>query len=258
MASGRQRSECSSHPRSANVSRLKATDSSEHSATAQICVSSFRSARDGLDRPDHRATAGRQQYRTTHRETELTSQLTYRVLSRLAKIHVNEAKRCVQTIEFTRASRSLDAYRESHSKVHATYLVGGSVKASPAPANGHANGNHDEQMDVDTSPSDAAQPAQAEEEQVERKAFKLARSEDLDGTSSNTQADLAACKATFESISSLHIYSLEAASPTVSSSLTLSDGARISLSLPLPTRCSPRTRPASRPGPSPRTVRFSA
>ncbi|KAJ5121524.1 uncharacterized protein N7515_009485 [Penicillium bovifimosum] len=117
--------------------------------------------------------------------------VTYRSLSRALKVHANRAKHLL--FEFHRSENA-----KKPQTVHATYVISGFQKApEPAPTNGHAD---DEDETMQSSPYlPSSMPNQDTDSASIRTAFiVLVREEDLEDA-----------KATFQSISTIHVYSLE-------------------------------------------------
>ncbi|KAJ5782505.1 DNA polymerase subunit Cdc27 [Penicillium paradoxum] len=117
--------------------------------------------------------------------------VTYRSLSRALKVNANRAKHIL--FEFHRNENA-----KKPQTVHATYVISGLQKASePAPANGHAN---DEDEVMQSSPYlPSSIPNQDEvSDSIRITSIVLAREEDLEDA-----------KSTFQSISTIHVYSLE-------------------------------------------------
>ncbi|EEA29052.1 hypothetical protein TMatcc_002583 [Talaromyces marneffei ATCC 18224] len=117
--------------------------------------------------------------------------VTYRLLSRALKVHSNLAKQMLFDFHKTENGKK-------PSSVSATYLISGIQAAQKLPAaNGESNDREDTAMR--SSPYMSSMPQSNEKEPSMRTtSFVLAREEDLDDA-----------KATFESISMIHIYSLQ-------------------------------------------------
>ncbi|KAJ6096131.1 hypothetical protein N7486_006877 [Penicillium sp. IBT 16267x] len=116
--------------------------------------------------------------------------VTYRSLSRALKIHANRAKQVLY--EFHRNENA----KEPQS-VHATYVISGVQNPEPTTTNGHAN---DEDEVMQSSPyMPSSMPNQETVSDASRiTSIILAREEDLDDA-----------KATFRSISTIHVYSVQ-------------------------------------------------
>ncbi|OGE55600.1 hypothetical protein PENARI_c004G11535 [Penicillium arizonense] len=117
--------------------------------------------------------------------------VTYRSLSRALKVPANRAKQVL--FEFHRNENA-----KKPQTVHATYVISGIQKApEPAPTNGHAN---DEDEIMQSSPDlPSSMPNQDASSYSTRIAsIILAREEDLEDA-----------KSTFQSISTIHVYSIE-------------------------------------------------
>ncbi|CAG8254077.1 unnamed protein product [Penicillium nalgiovense] len=119
------------------------------------------------------------------------NQVTYRLLSRALKVHANRAKQIL--FEFHRNENA-----KKPQTVHATYVISGIQKApEPAPTNGHAD---DEDEMIQSSPYlPSSMPNQdATSDSFRTASIVLAREEDLQDA-----------KSTFQSISTIHVYSLQ-------------------------------------------------
>ncbi|MCJ1249775.1 hypothetical protein MMC30_007001 [Trapelia coarctata] len=120
--------------------------------------------------------------------------VTYRSLSRQLKVNINVAKRILYDFHQKQTSKKAGS-------VHATYLVSGMQAVNPA-----SNGVHetDEDTPMQSSPfMSSSMPHQDVDEHVAvMRVMTLAREEHLEGKE-------AAAKAKYETISSIHIYSLE-------------------------------------------------
>ncbi|KAJ5770284.1 uncharacterized protein N7511_002335 [Penicillium nucicola] len=117
--------------------------------------------------------------------------VTYRSLSRALKVHANRAKQILY-----------DFHRSENAKkpqtVHATYVISGIQKApEPASRNGHAN-DEDEMMQSSPYLPSSMPNQDASSDTAHIASIILAREEDLEDA-----------KSTFQSISMIHIYSLE-------------------------------------------------
>ncbi|KAI1838990.1 hypothetical protein DTO027I6_3326 [Penicillium roqueforti] len=117
--------------------------------------------------------------------------VTYRLLSRALKVHADRAKHIM--FEFHRNENA-----KKPKTVHATYVISGIQKApEPTPTNGHAD---DEDEMMQSSPySTGSLPDEDASDSIRTTSIILAREEDLEDA-----------KATFQSISTIHVYSLEA------------------------------------------------
>ncbi|KAJ6119746.1 Six-hairpin glycosidase [Penicillium sp. IBT 18751x] len=130
--------------------------------------------------------------------------VTYRSLSRVLKIHANRAKQIL--FEFHNKENA-----KKPQSVHATYVISGIQKAPEPPAtNGHAKNDEDEIMQ--SSPYlPSSQPNQDDaSESLRIASIILAREEDLEDA-----------KATFQSISTIHVYSVQ---PTALQDLNMLTG----------------------------------
>ncbi|KAL1969753.1 hypothetical protein VTN77DRAFT_8306 [Rasamsonia byssochlamydoides] len=117
--------------------------------------------------------------------------VTYRLLSRALKVHSNLAKQMLY--EFHRTENA-----KKPQSVNATYIITGVRRPPEKPTtNGVKKDGDDEVMQSSPFMSSMPQPDDAEQS-IRTTSFLLAREEDL-----------ADAKATFESISSIHIYSLQ-------------------------------------------------
>ncbi|KAJ9303640.1 hypothetical protein DTO217A2_6856 [Paecilomyces variotii] len=120
--------------------------------------------------------------------------VTYRLLSRALRVHSNLAKQMLY--DFHRSENAKKAQ-----SVNATYVITGVQKPPEKPAtNGHAKDGEDEVMQSSPFMSSMPQPEVAEEE-IRTTSMILVREEDLEDA-----------KSTFQSIHSIHIYSLQ---PTI-------------------------------------------
>ncbi|CAG8128988.1 unnamed protein product [Penicillium olsonii] len=117
--------------------------------------------------------------------------VTYRSLSRALKVHANRAKQIL--FEFHRNENA-----KKPATVHATYVISGIQKTpEPAPANG--NGSDEDKMMGSSPYLPSSMPDQDEaSDAVVTTSIVLVREEDLEDA-----------KATFQSISAIHVYSLE-------------------------------------------------
>ncbi|KAL6710288.1 hypothetical protein ACN47E_009234 [Coniothyrium glycines] len=117
--------------------------------------------------------------------------VTYRLLSRAVKANANTAKRMLFDFH-----QKQNARKPNH--VHATYLVTGTKRGSDQ-ING-LNGRGGDDVTMRSSPfmSSMPEPEEPVEDPVKTTAMILVREEELEKT-----------RAQFESISSIHIYSLE-------------------------------------------------
>ena len=140
-----------------------------------------------------------------HLTTEILSDqhiVSYRILARAVKVHVNAAK-CMLYEFYAEQSR------RKPGSVYATYLLAGVKKDEKPQTNGMTNGishDEDEEMPPASSPppftSSMLDPSQQngddhQEQHVLRKTITLVREENLEEV-----------KAAYETISSIHIYSL--------------------------------------------------
>ncbi|OOQ88412.1 hypothetical protein PEBR_12027 [Penicillium brasilianum] len=117
--------------------------------------------------------------------------VTYRSLSRALKVHANRAKQIL--FEFHRVENA-----KKPQSVHATYLISGIQQPPEPPAtNGHAN-DEDEVMQSSPYLPSSIPNQDAVPEQVRIASIILAREEDLEDA-----------KATFQSISTIHVYSVQ-------------------------------------------------
>ncbi|KXG52688.1 Six-hairpin glycosidase [Penicillium griseofulvum] len=117
--------------------------------------------------------------------------VTYRLLSRALKVNANRAKHLL--FEFHRNENA-----KKPQTVHATYVISGIQKApEPAPTNSHAD---DEDDIMDSSPylSSSMPNQDLASDSIRTTSIVLAREEDLEDA-----------KSTFQSISTIHVYSLE-------------------------------------------------
>ncbi|KAJ4301437.1 hypothetical protein N0V90_003529 [Kalmusia sp. IMI 367209] len=117
--------------------------------------------------------------------------ITYRLLSRALKVHVNIAKQMLYEFHTKQTAKKPKS-------VHATYLLTGKKRPSE-----HTNGTNGRDRDdtvMRSSPfgSSMPQPEEPATESVPKTSIVLVREEELDKT-----------KAEFEEITSVHIYSLE-------------------------------------------------
>ncbi|KAJ9296529.1 hypothetical protein DTO271G3_5227 [Paecilomyces variotii] len=120
--------------------------------------------------------------------------VTYRLLSRALRVHSNLAKQMLY--DFHRSENA-----KKTQSVNATYVITGVQKPPEKPAtNGHAKDGDDEVMQSSPFMSSMPQPEVAEEE-IRTTSMILVREEDLEDA-----------KSTFQSIHSIHIYSLQ---PTI-------------------------------------------
>ncbi|KAJ5200571.1 Six-hairpin glycosidase [Penicillium cf. griseofulvum] len=116
--------------------------------------------------------------------------VTYRLLSRALKVNANRAKHIL--FEFHRNENA-----KKSQTVHATYVISGIQKApEPAPTNSHA----DDEDDIMDSPylSSSMPNQDSASDSIRTTSIVLAREEDLEDA-----------KSTFQSISTIHVYSLE-------------------------------------------------
>ncbi|KAJ5537035.1 hypothetical protein N7513_010221 [Penicillium frequentans] len=116
--------------------------------------------------------------------------VTYRSLSRALKVHANRAKQVLY--EFHRNENA-----KKPKSVHATYVISGVQNPEPTTTNGHAN---DEDEVMQSSPyMPSSMPNQEPVSLASRiTSIILAREEDLDDAN-----------ATFQSISTIHVYSVQ-------------------------------------------------
>ena len=170
---------------------------------------------------------------TKYLATEVLSEqrtLSYRNLARAQKVHVNSAKCMLYDFYESQTKRKPGS-------LYATYLVAGIKKQElPAP-NGTKNGHHDDHEDepMPSSPppftSSMMDPSQQETQATQqfiRRSITLVREDALQGrtiAATNTpELTFTDVKSQYETITSLHIYSL---SPTkVSDLATLTDTGR--------------------------------
>ncbi|OQE15130.1 hypothetical protein PENFLA_c033G08432 [Penicillium flavigenum] len=117
--------------------------------------------------------------------------VTYRLLSRVLKVHANRAKQIL--FEFHRNENA-----KKPQTVHATYVISGIQKApEPAPTNGHAD-DEDEMMQSSPYLPSSMPNQDATSDSIRTASIVLAREEDLEDA-----------KSTFQSISTIHVYSLQ-------------------------------------------------
>ncbi|CAI7575198.1 unnamed protein product [Penicillium crustosum] len=117
--------------------------------------------------------------------------VTYRLLSRALKVHANRAKQIL--FEFHRNENA-----KKPQTVHATYVISGIQKVpESAPTNGHA-GDEDEMMQSSPYLPSSMPNQDAASDSIRTTSIVLAREEDLEDA-----------KATFQSISTIHVYSLQ-------------------------------------------------
>ncbi|KAJ6148344.1 hypothetical protein N7497_010326 [Penicillium chrysogenum] len=117
--------------------------------------------------------------------------VTYRLLSRALKVHANRAKQIL--FEFHRNENA-----KKPQTVHATYVISGIQKApEPAPTNGHAD-DEDEMMQSSPYLPSSMPNQDATSDSIRTASIVLAREEDLEDA-----------KSTFQSISTIHVYSLQ-------------------------------------------------
>ncbi|KAJ5940267.1 hypothetical protein N7516_000435 [Penicillium verrucosum] len=117
--------------------------------------------------------------------------VTYRLLSRALKVHANRAKQIL--FEFHRNENA-----KKPQTVHATYVISGIQKApEPAPTNGHAD-DEDEMMQSSPYLPSSMPNEDAASDSIRAISIVLAREEDLEDA-----------KSTFQSISTIHVYSLQ-------------------------------------------------
>ncbi|EPS32841.1 hypothetical protein PDE_07802 [Penicillium oxalicum 114-2] len=123
-----------------------------------------------------------------------TFQVTYRSLSRSLKVHANRAKQILYEFH-----RNENAKRPQ--SVHATYLISGIQKPAEEPpaTNGHPS-DEDEVMQSSPYLLSSMPNQDSALESVRVASIILAREEDLE-----------AAKTTFQSISSIHVYSVQPA-----------------------------------------------
>ncbi|KAJ5488673.1 hypothetical protein N7539_003563 [Penicillium diatomitis] len=119
--------------------------------------------------------------------------VTYRSLSRSLKVHANRAKQILY--EFHRTENA----KRPHS-VHATYVISGVQKPTAPPAtNGHTK-DEDEVMQSSPYLPSSMPNQEAASDVVSIASILLVREEDLEDA-----------KATFESVKTIHVYSVQAA-----------------------------------------------
>ncbi|CAP96799.1 hypothetical protein E8E15_008372 [Penicillium rubens] len=117
--------------------------------------------------------------------------VTYRLLSRALKVHANRAKQIL--FEFHRNENA-----KKPQTVHATYVISGIQKApEPAPTNGHAD-DEDEMMQSSPYLPSSMPNQDVTSDSIRTASIVLAREEDLEDA-----------KSTFQSISTIHVYSLQ-------------------------------------------------
>ncbi|KAJ5497335.1 hypothetical protein N7463_009322 [Penicillium fimorum] len=117
--------------------------------------------------------------------------VTYRLLSRALKLHANRAKHIL--FEFHRNENA-----KKPQTVHATYVISGIQKApDQAPTNGHAD-NGDDMMESSPYLPSSMPNQDTDSDSIRTTSIVLAREEDLEDA-----------KSTFQSISIIHVYSLE-------------------------------------------------
>ncbi|KAJ5195971.1 hypothetical protein N7449_006450 [Penicillium cf. viridicatum] len=117
--------------------------------------------------------------------------VTYRLLSRALKVHANRAKQIL--FEFHRNENA-----KKPQTVHATYVISGIQKApEPAPTNGHAD-DEDEMMQSSPYLPSSMPNQDTALDSIRTTSIVLAREEDLEDA-----------KSTFQSISTIHVYSLQ-------------------------------------------------
>ncbi|KAJ5604038.1 hypothetical protein N7537_006994 [Penicillium hordei] len=117
--------------------------------------------------------------------------VTYRLLSRALKVHANRAKQIL--FEFHRNENA-----KKPQAVHATYVISGIQKApEPAPTNGHAD-DADEMMQSSPYLPSSIPNQDTASDSIRITSIVLAREEDLEDA-----------KSTFQSISTIHVYSLQ-------------------------------------------------
>ncbi|KAJ5760552.1 hypothetical protein N7520_007708 [Penicillium odoratum] len=117
--------------------------------------------------------------------------VTYRSLSRALKVHANRAKQVLY--EFHRNENA-----KKPQSVHATYVISGVQNSEPATANGHANEDEDEVMQSSPYMPSSMPNQEPRSDSMRITSIILAREEDLDDA-----------KATFNSISTIHVYSVQ-------------------------------------------------
>ncbi|KAJ5648040.1 hypothetical protein N7490_004412 [Penicillium lividum] len=117
--------------------------------------------------------------------------VTYRSLSRALKVHANRAKQVLY--EFHRNENA-----KKPQSVHATYVISGVQNSEPATANGHANEDEDEVMQSSPYMPSSMPNQEPRSDSMRITSIILAREEDLDDA-----------KATFKSISTIHVYSVQ-------------------------------------------------
>ena len=166
---------------------------------------------------------------TKYLATEILSEqrtLSYRNLARAQTLHVNVAKCMLYNFYETQTKRKPNS-------LYATYLIAGVKKQEKPAQNGTTNGVHqDEDEPMPSSPppftSSMLEPSQQESEsgrQVVRKTVTLVREEALESRSIGLvdiqKLTILAVKEQYETITSIHIYSL---SPTkIPDLVTLTD-----------------------------------
>ncbi|KAJ5894694.1 hypothetical protein N7495_006385 [Penicillium taxi] len=130
--------------------------------------------------------------------------ITYRSLSRALKVHANRAKQIL--FEFHRNENA-----KTPQTVHATYVISGIQEQSTI--NGNGNANKDDEVPPSSPYLPSSMPNQdSSSESVRISSIILAREEDLEDA-----------KATFQSISKIHIYSIQ--STVIQDLNTLTDAA---------------------------------
>ncbi|KAJ5218883.1 uncharacterized protein N7498_000982 [Penicillium cinerascens] len=118
--------------------------------------------------------------------------ITYRALGRALKVHANRAKQLL--FEF----HSKENAKKPQS-VHATYVISGIQKPPEPPAtNGHAKDDEDEVMQSSPYLPSSMPNQDAPSDSLRIASIILAREEDLEDA-----------KATFQSISTIHVYSVQ-------------------------------------------------
>lgn len=117
--------------------------------------------------------------------------VTYRLLSRALKVHANRAKQIL--FEFHHNENA-----KKPQTVHATYVISGIQKApEPAPTNGHAD-DEDEMMQSSPYLPSSMPNQDTASDSIRTTSIVLAREENLEDA-----------KSTFQSISTIHVYSLQ-------------------------------------------------
>ncbi|KUL83600.1 hypothetical protein ZTR_11288 [Talaromyces verruculosus] len=135
--------------------------------------------------------------------------VTYRLLSRALKVHSNLAKQMLFDFHKTENGKKPNS-------VSATYLISGVQTSQKLPAaNGGSKDGEDTVMRSSPYMSSMPQPEE-KEPSMRTTSFMLAREEDLDGAYPyrygkipELKVEFADAKATLESISMIHIYSLQ-------------------------------------------------